>query len=554
MINKHFLDVPCSSNIDISELTYLLFNRFSSATFKLTPVNETIVAQIIRNITTNAQGVDGITLDMILLTLPRTLGVITAIANKSIQTGVFPEIWKEAIVKPLPKTTCPKELKDLRPISILPFLSKIIEKIVCIQLSEYLHTNNILPHKQSGFRKGRSTATALLDVVDDILTGQDLGEGSILVLLDYSRAFDTINTTVLLSKLVYYGFDSAAIKWFSSYLTGRSQRVQLTDLKGCNRLSNTAFVNKGVPQGSILGPILFILYSADITKSIKESKHHLYADDLQLYKSFKPRDTETATFRLNQDLDRIAEWSENNGLTLNPSKTKYLVIGTKSVLNQIHSNNPKLEIRGEIIEEVTEARNLGILMDSKLRFEKHMTEVARNCFYRLKVLYRIRPYLNADLRVRLCESLILSKLNYADTVVGNCLLGRTRKLIQRVQNACARFSFSIPHRAHVTPFLNKGNMMNMESRRALHFGSLMFSLIKTGNPSYLYNKLNFSRRQRLDSRLMCPQHKTAAFRGSFRYSATKCWNNIPPPIKQSSSVSSFKLKYKNYLLNIQKLK
>ena len=181
-----------------------------------------------------------------------------------------------------------------------------------------------------------------------------------------------------------------------------------------------------------------------------------------------------------------------------------------------------------------------------------MLNTVKQCFFRLKVLYQIREYLSTDIRIRLCETLVLSKLNYADTVVGGCLLGRTKRLIQRVQNSCARYCFPIPRRHHVTPYLNRSGLLNMDSRRLLHFASLLFGLIKNRSPSYLYDKLSFTkRRSRITDRLICPLHKTAAFRGSFRYSATKCWNNIPPPIRDSSSVNTFKLKYKKHLLMLQ---
>ena len=524
-------------------------NRFNSSTFQLKTVTETMVAKVINNISTNARGVDGITLDMILLTLPRTLGVITAMVNCSIRTAVFPEAWKEALVKPIPKVRDPTELKDIRPISILPFLSKIIEKIVCTQMTEYLEANNILPQKQSGFRASRGTATALMDVIDDILAGQDRGEGTILVLLDFSRAFESINTSLMISKLTYYGFNDATVKWFTSYLTGRTQRVEVCDSNGVKRTSSNLPVARGVPQGSILGPILFILYSADITKCIKYCNYHLYADDLQIYLSFKPNDTSIAVNRINKDLDALSRWAEESNLVLNPLKTKFLLLGTKTQISRIQARNPKVQIGNAIVEQTTETRNLGVLMDDDLKFENHVLSTAKTCFYRLKVLYQVRQYLSVDLRVHLCESLILSKLNYADTVFGECLLARTKKLIQRVQNACARFCFHIPRRAHVTPYLNANKLMNMESRRLLHFSSLLFGIIKFKKPIYLFRKLDFSERLlRLASRLICPRHSTAAFRGSFRYSATKCWNNIPPPIRNATSVNSFKDKYKKYLL------
>lgn len=553
LVNRHFLDVPGHNNVPISDLTYFEYHRFCPASFALSTVDEVTILKIITNITSNAQGVDGITRDMILLTLPRTLGVITAIVNRSIQSETFPKIWKEALVKPIPKTSHPNDLNDLRPISILPFMSKIIEKVVCQQLTLFLNTNFILPQKQSGFRSGHSTATALLDVLDDILAEEDKGRGTVLCLLDFSRAFDAINHSLLLSKLAFYGFNPNTIRWFSSYLSGRLQRVEICGDAGIKSVSVALPVHRGVPQGSILGPILFILYSADLTKCIKNCKYHIYADDLQVYLSCRPDETLMTADKINEDLERISNWAHRNCLVLNPSKSKFLVLGSAAQVSKISASHPMIEIGNAAIRQVSEARNLGVLIDGSMRFHDHVVETVKNCFYRLKVMYRVREYLDVNTRVRLCEALILSKLNYADTVIGECLFGYTKKLIQRVQNACARFTFTIPRRAHVTPFLNRGNLANMQSRRTLHFATLLFGVVQTGSPSYLFDKLVFSNRQpRSGSRLKCPRHGTAAFRGSFRYSATKCWNNIPPPLRLCRTVGSFKINYKRYLMNVQR--
>jgi hypothetical protein len=191
-------------------------------------------------------------------------------------------------------------------------------------------------------------------------------------------------------------------------------------------------------------------------------------------------------------------------------------------------------------------------MDGRLRFFNHVVETSRACFYGLSVLYKIRNYLDVNVRVRICESLVLSKLNYTDVVIGECLYGYTQQLIQRVQNACARFCYDIPRRAHVIPYLNSGGLMNMKTRRSFHFACLLFGIIKTKSPAYLYNKLSFCCRSvRVGCHLVYQKHSTAAFRGSFRYSATKCWNNIPPPLRCCRTLRSFKFNFKKYLLDLQ---
>jgi hypothetical protein len=391
--------VPGENFVSMSYLTYFEHHRHSFASFNLELVEESSVARVILDMTSNSEGSDGISRDMVLLTLPRTLAVITAIINKSLHSGIFPCVWKEGRVNPIPKLNNPSQLKDLRPITILPFLSKIVEKLICLQLTNYLNYADVLPIKQSGFQPNHSTATAMLDVVDDILTGQDAGMGSILVFLDFSRAFDTINHDLLLSKLSYYGFDSSALKWFSSYLSDRSQRVMVTSESGNRKTSRAVFLRRGVPQGPILGPILFNLYTADLVTCIKNCKYHAYANDLQIYLSFKPQDTITSVSLINEDLNRINEWALKNCFVLNPLKSKFILLGSHGKTSKINDHNPVIKLNGTAIEQVTETRSLGILIDSRLKFHNHVVQTVKSCFYRLKVLYQVRKYLDIDTRV-----------------------------------------------------------------------------------------------------------------------------------------------------------
>lgn len=551
-INKHFLDVPGAAVAPYSYLTSFANSRYGNAMLKLETVNESTVAKYIIAVKTKAKGIDHINMDMLLLTLPRTLKVITAIINKSIETSTYPSLWKMALVRPIPKKPNPVDLKDLRPISILPCLSKILEKVVHAQVMHYCETQYILPLYQSGFRKRHSTATALLDVVDNILTSQDSGSGTMLALLDFSRAFDSINFSLMLAKMVYYGFDRNCLKWFDSYLHDRSQMVTIDKGDGTVLESTLRPLTRGIPQGSILGPLLFTLYTADVTNCIRNSMYHIYADDLQVYISAEKNNIHNAVKNINADLNRISEWSLRNCLNLNPTKTKFMVLGSRRQTQTIIDANPQISIEGVNIERVDTARNLGLLMDSRLSFEGYITEVVRTCFYRLRVLYNIRACLSQELRVVLCESLVLSKLNYCVTVYGPCLRQSSQRLIQRVQNACARYCFYIPPRTHVTPYLNNSRMLKMETRQKFYFACLLFDVIKWKQPQFLYKKLIWSRtfienRLRFYSKVLdVPRHRTTAFRGSFRYLASKCWNNIPPPIRDCKCKTKFKTELKKF--------
>lgn len=237
-----------------------------------------------------------------------------------------------------------------------------------------------------------------------------------------------------------------------------------------------------------------------------------------------------------------------------------MLVGTRDKVGKTNSvnNNIKIIVDGVAVDSTADARNLGLCMDRHLRFEKHISECVRNCMYRLKLLYKIRPYLSEDVRIMLCESLILSRLNYSDVVYGPCLLSRTKKLIQRVQNACGRFCFYVPPRSHITPFLNSSNLMKMSARRKLHLSVLLFGVIHSKTPRYLYDKLVWaSAKSRYPSRacsyvFVTPGHKSMAFRGSFRFSASRCWNDLPPPTRALKTVSTFRIHVKRELLALQK--
>uniref|UniRef100_A0A2A4K4N4 Reverse transcriptase domain-containing protein n=1 Tax=Heliothis virescens TaxID=7102 RepID=A0A2A4K4N4_HELVI len=394
-INKFFLDLPGNEEPDLETLNYFKNTVINKNQFDLEKTTCKEVLDILNSIKTKAYGHDLINSEMIQLTLPTALHTIVAIINKSIETKVFPDSWKIALVKPIPKTKNINELKDLRPISILPVLSKVIERVIEKQLTLYVEANNILPQHQSGFRAGHGTATALAHVTNDILSESDAGRCSMLVLLDFSRAFDCLNRELLLAKLTHYGISSDTCKWFRSYLTNRYQQVVTEDDKGNIMKSESMLVERGVPQGSIMSPILFIIFTADLPGTLQHSKVHMYADDTQIYKSFKPMETRQAIVDISKEVEQVLNWSQKNTLVLNASKTKYMFLGTRSQIKAAVNMCDPLLVNGVVLERVKVARNLGLIMDEELRFAEHINGRIQNAFYRLKVLYGI-PHENAS--------------------------------------------------------------------------------------------------------------------------------------------------------------
>lgn len=559
-ISDHFLTLPPAKDIDSKHVLDNIKrdNLDEGQVFNLKLTTESEVLKIIDNISTGSSGCDGLSIDMIKLTLPQTLPIITKIINKSVETHTFPSLWKKALVRPIPKKDTVEDFNDLRPISILPILSKVLEKVVLNQMIEYLDSNDIIPRFQSGFRRGHGTETALLHVTDDLSEASDMGLSSILVLLDYTRAFDCLHPQLLLAKLKHYGFSTNTCKWFETYLTHREQTVVTYANDGTKMFSSPKTVVRGVPQGSSLSPVLFTIFTADLPNRIKTCKYHLYADDTQLYYSFDAKDTQEAIKNINSDLQNILNWSENNSLCLNPSKSQVLILGTKQQIQRVVDCNVEISINGVVLERVKSARNLGLILDGEQKYEDHVNRKIRNAFFKLKTLYKIRPHLKEELRLLLIDSLVLSPFNYCSSIISPNLRTHSEKAIQRVQNACIRFCYNVPRREHITPYLNKKGILNMKAKSELLYACTVHRIIWNKKPEYLFEKLTWiknltqrSLRPAIQNLLKIPKHKSTRYRRSFKFHAASIWNVLPPPMRAEISIDCFKNKYKTALLRRQ---
>ncbi|XP_063377522.1 uncharacterized protein LOC134664707 [Cydia fagiglandana] len=560
-INSSFLKLPPTSPVPKHLLEHFaLSDGASGGKFTFKDIDEKELLKIMGTIKTNAEGTDAISIDMLKLTMPRTIPVLLHIINTCLLEGCFPTGWKEAVVTPLPKKDQVNDYRDLRPISILPAMSKILEKAMTKQLSSYLEGSGVIPDNQSGFRAGRSPETTLLNVVDEIVHATDRGLVSILVLLDFSRAFDSLDIELLLCKLRYYGLDSVALRLMKNYLTGRKQMVKCLNKDGRPTYSSFAAVTRGCPQGACISPLLYAVYTAELPHAAQHAHCEMFADDTQLLLSFAPEDAAGAVRRLNEDLQRVWEWARDNALCLNPGKTNAIMFGARNSVRRVQSLGLPVRLGGTDIPFVDCARNLGLYMDSGLKFEKHINLKIKAAMYKLKSLYKINEFLSAEVRRMLVESVILSQFNYCDTVYGPCILQKTSHRIQKVQNSCARFSERLGRRDRITPALNQLNSLKMSARRRVHLACATFRVLARQTSRALADKLRRAAaadsarpRRALHALLLVPpEYRAAAFRGSFRYAATKCWNDIPPPVREAKSIQQFKSRLKKLYMNNQK--
>ena len=399
-------------NLDVPTPLHMSSN-VSPELFELHQVSESQVEKVIRGLPSNkAPGVDKISSRILKDCLPCTLSTITRIVNNSFFTNTFARAWKTAEITPILKCGNPDVPSNYRPISLLPIVSKITERLVQGQLMEYPIKNNKLAVHQSGNRKLHSTETALLYVTDQLLQAMDDKKVSIMVLLDMSKAFDSIRHDILLSKLQSLDFSQRALDWFQSYLSDRQQCVRIG-----NAVSKVLPLEFGVPQGSILGPVLFTIYVNDLLSVPKRCISASYVDDCKLYLSFSPAELSTSISTLNEDLMRISQSCCKNSLLINLDKTKVLAVGVPQLLQKLSPFS--ITLLDKDLTPVPVVRDLGVHLDACLSYNEHITKTVSNCLLKLKQINRIKHLLDRKTLLLLMNSFVFSKLLYCSTVWSN---------------------------------------------------------------------------------------------------------------------------------------
>ena len=556
-LNGKFCEVKTIDNTVRNETINYITSRHSHQAnepkFYFRTVHTRDVYKAINNIKSNSQGVDNIPINLIRKILPFIIHSITDIFNSSLRSRTFPALWKLAHITPIPKTQNPTSASDYRPISILPALSKSLEYIVHHQITDFLSHNNYLNPFQSGFRPNHSTRTALIQVTDDIREAMDNRLLTLLVLLDFSKAFQMVDHKIMLAKLShFYNFSSGPVQWMKSYLDGRLQRVKIS-----NEQSDWKLLNSGVPQGSVLGPLLFSLYINDLPTATMESlKHHMYADDLQCYSTFTPSLLPRAIETTNCELKRIFEWSSRHGLQINPQKSQCIIIGSRQLLSRIDSQViPPVSLNGVCIPFSTSVKNLGVFFNETLTWNDHINFICKKAYAALHPLYKLRNTIPPAIKERLVHSLVLSHLDYCDIVYDDCDTLQANKL-QRIQNTCIRYIYNLKRYDHLSQYFQKLSWLQLKKRRQLHRLTQVFKTTSSGLPSYISRRLlplssSHPRytRSSITNLLFIPLHKSQFFDKSFTVAAAREWNSLPPDLKTSRSVGIFKRKLKEFLSN-----
>jgi len=476
--------------------------------------------------------------------------VITLMVNLSFASGMFPESLKEALVHPLLKKILLDMdiFKNYRPVSNLAFVSKVMEKVAAIRLYKHMNINDLMEIFQSAYKELHSTETALVRVHNDILMALDGKESVFLVLLDLSAAFDTLDhqhLTTFLQELI--GIDGTALKWFISYLTNRTQRVTINGIK-----SALHYLLFGVPQGSVLGPILFCIYIMHIGKIIRKHgfSFHIYADDTQVYVGFKPGDSEVVLHKLEKCIDEIRAWMTAYKLKLNDDKTEFMIISSRHMLKKFEGLS--LHIGATEVSSVRAARSLGVMMDTVMNMDAQVTAVCKSAYYQLHNIGSIRKYLSRDVAAQLIHSFVTSRLDYCNALLYG-ISDKSLKRLRKVQNTAARIVTLSRKYDHITPVLKTLHWLPVHLRIDFKILLLTYKVVNGVAPAYLCELLVpyvpvRSLRSSSAALLVVPKTRTTTYGDrSFSAVAPKLWNGLPDVIRTADSVQSFKRLLKTHL-------
>jgi len=480
------------------------------------------------------------------------------ICNRSLTDGYVPLSQKAALVTPLLKKpgSDKSEVKNYRPISNLSFVSKLMERCASHQLTSYLSTNKLIPCHQSAYRANHSTETALLKVYSDFVDAFDKGEITLLCMLDMSAAFDTVDHQILLERLEKtHGIEDGALEWLKSYLSDRVQTVVCG-----NNTSSVSEVDRGVPQGSVLGPLLFLLYTVDINKIIQSHglHDHAYADDNQIY-FHAPRDQiDFFVTRLLNCINEISDWMSSNRLRLNPDKTELIWFVTPHQSDAVLTSH--LSVGSASIIPSTTVRNLGVVFDKQLNFSAHTSNVVRSCFYQLRQLGRVKRSMSREQLKMLLHAFISSRLDYCNSLLAGqpiCLIKR----FQTVQNAAARMYAGLSRSASITPVLRDDlHWLKIPYRITYKLCVTVYKCLHGLAPQYLTDycvRLSVTQTRTSRNRsanagnLVVPRTRLKTYgQRSFAVSGPTAWNSLPVHLKNEQSFSLFKSELKTHLFNL----
>ena len=533
--NNFFSEIPLKldndlppSNIDPLSFVQQSINHY----IFFEPVTFDECHTIIMNLKNTRQAKDQIPVKIFKQCCTIFIPTICDIINTSFSSGVFPNLLKCAIVTPIFKNGDRKNPSNYRPISILPILSKVLEKAMFKRVTNFISTNSIISNSQFGFTRGKSTQDAIINLTEFLYETLNRRDIAICTFLDFRKAFDVVNHSILLRKLYKYGIRGRVLELFSSYLQNRSQVVRIN-----NTFSTPRTNNIGVPQGSLLGPLLFLLYINDLPEISDLAHVTLFADDTTL--AFRSNCFSNLFQICNEEIAKFSTWSHSNRLSINQDKSNYMLITTR---HQPESRS-SVQLDGSSMQIINECKFLGVVIDSELKFNHHIEHIKNKISRSVGILYKLKSILPTTTMRSLYYSLIHPYLLYCLSVWGSTYRTHLNFLFL-VQKRAIRLISNASYYEHTNPLFLSHKILKLDDLYLFQLGVYVFKNLEN---------FNFVSEHSHDTRhggeLRPPFQRLRTTQQSVFYQGCKLWNELPERIKMVDTLEKFKTSLKNYYLD-----
>ena len=475
------------------------------------------------------------------LTLPYIVEPLTYIYNLCIESNTFPAALKVAKVIPLPKASDKSNPDNFRPISLLPLLSKPLERHIQKHLYDYLDKNSLLHINQSGFRPKHSCQTALISLCDSWLAAINKTQVVGTLFLDFRKAFDLVSHSILLQKLSLYLPSSPTVRFLQSFLENRFQFVEVNKIT-----SSKVIVKTGVPQGSVLGPLLFLIYINDLPLNLSSDlTSTLFADDASIHTASE--NISDLNLGLQEGLDNVNDWCLKNSMSIHPDKTKCMIITTR----QKHQRAPlllSLSLGSQNIHQVSEHKVLGLTLDSELNWHSHLNSLAKRLSRNVYLLSRLKRYATKEALKLFFEAHINSFVNYVSTVWDSCS-GEYMKRINSIHRRAIKLL--LPDQRISTDEKFKAlNILPLEKQLFFNKATITHKIYHNKAPPYLSPLFNKAPTRYGSSKLILPLPRIDLFKSSISYSGSLIWNMLPNYLQLIRSTPKFKKLLRIYLLDV----